>query len=191
MFIDLKTRNLYTKILFLMSLNKYILVLLIATLTFPVYGQQGSRSDEHAAASASTETAAFPDLIPKPSHEASNGRFHFKVWIMSVIKGMKDSEVRNVENDNDDVQTGTHHLMIEVSDSEGNSVTDAMVKVSAISPTGREEIVDLDPMMAQYGANISFDEEGSYHLTVSVDAEGNPILTPFTYTVDDSGKSVK
>jgi hypothetical protein len=165
----------------LMSLNKYIFVLLLTIISFPLYAQQGSRSNDNVAATGK-ETAVFPDLIAKPSYEASNGRFHFRVWIMSVIKGMKDSEVRNAEDDNDDVEKGTHHVMIEVSDSEGNSVTDAMVKVSAVSPTGKEAIVDLDPMMAQYGASISFDEKGSYHLTVSVDAEGNPILTPFTYT---------
>jgi hypothetical protein len=167
----------------LMRLNKYIFVLLLTILSFPLYAQQGSRSDDNAAETGK-HTAAFPDLIAKPSYETSNGRFHFRVWIMSVIKGMKDSEVKDVEHDNDEVQKGTHHVMIEVSDSEGNSVTDAMVKVSAVSPTGKEEVIDLDPMMTQYGANISFDEKGSYHLSVSVDAEGNPDLLPFTYTVN-------
>jgi hypothetical protein len=164
-----------------MSLNKYILILLFTALSFPVYAQQGSRSDNAASAE---ETAAFPDLIAKPSYEASNGRFHFRVWIMSVIKGMKDVEVKNAEIDNDDVETGTHHVMVEVSDSEGNSITDAMVKVSAVSPTGKEATVDLDPMMAQYGANISFSEKGSYHLSVSMDAEGEPVFPPFTYKVN-------
>jgi hypothetical protein len=166
-----------------MSPNKYNFVLLLAFLSLPLFGQQGSRSEDKATESRK-ETAAFPDLVPKPSYEASNGRFHFKVWIMSVIKGMKDSEVKNAETDNDNVEKGTHHVMIEVSDSEGNNVTDAMVSVSAVSPTGKQAVVDLDPMMAQYGANISFDEKGRYHLTVSMDAEGDPVFTPFTYTVN-------
>jgi hypothetical protein len=44
--------------------------------------------------------------------------------------------------------------------------------------------VDLKTMMSQYGANLELDEKGDYQFNVSVNVNGESILTPFRYRVE-------
>lgn len=174
------------KLLFLMRLNKLILILSVLLMLPAVesYSQQGSRNLEETGSRKAV--VAVSDLVAKPAYEATNEGMRFKVWIMSVIKGLKDTEIKKNEfTEDDDVEQETHHVMIEIFDPQnGYSISDASVELRTISPSGEESTIELDPMMAQYGGNLHFAEKGNYKLNLSVNAGGRSILTPFTYTVN-------
>lgn len=169
-----------------MRLNKYIILFSIFLLlpAAIAFAQQGARDAGNAAVH--TPSIAAPDLVAKPSYEATNGGMRFKVWIMSVIKGLKESEIKRLESSWEDGElVKTHHVMIEVFDPmDGSTVSDALVELRAISPSGKELTVELNPMMAQYGGDLNFSEKGEYQLNISVNSHGRSILTPFVYSVN-------
>jgi hypothetical protein len=168
-----------------MRLNKYILILTVLLLLPAIdsFSQQGAPD-----ARVTEKRTIIPNLLAKPSYEATSGGLHFKVWIMSVIKGLKDTEIKKIEfsvDDDDDVPRETHHVMIEIVDPQnGYNISDAMVELKTISPSGKESTVELDPMMAQYGGNLNFNEKGNYQMNISINTGGRSNLTPFTYTVN-------
>lgn len=125
-----------------------------------------------------------PDAMAKPVFEATNGVQHMKVWITPFMKGMT-SEDMNKNLSDDTAKKGTHHVMVEITDAVGGQeVTDATVRVLAVSPSGKNSAIDLQKMMGQYGGNLNLDEKGDYELNISIDVNGTSNLTPFKYTVN-------
>jgi hypothetical protein len=167
-----------------MRLNKYILFLSILLLlpAFKSFSQQGAGNPGYT----EPRKSVVSEFIAKPAYETTSGGMHYKVWIMSAIKGLKDTEIKKNEySDDDDVPRETHHVMIEIVDPlNGYTISDAMVQLKSVSPSGKESTLELDPMMAQYGGNLSFGEKGDYQMNISVTSGGRAMLTPFTYTVN-------
>ena len=154
----------------------YLAVIVIAlVISNPLQAQNGDTDK-----ASGMGKRAVPEVIAKPAFEATNGGLHLKVWVMSVIKGLKDNEMAS-----DDENPGTHHVMVEVADAvSGRDVPGAMVKLLSVSPSGKKSTVDLETMMDQYGCNISLDEKGEYQLSVNVNSDGQSTLTPFKYKVN-------
>lgn len=121
------------------------------------------------------------EFVAKPTFEATNGGMHMRVWVMAIIKGMNE-EVNNQVAE--EMNRGTHHIMVEVTDPESKKeLPGGIVKVLIISPSEKEATVELKPMTEQYGGNLILDEKGDYQLNVSVNVNGESTLTPFKFTV--------
>jgi hypothetical protein len=159
----------------------YLAVLVIAlVISNPLQAQSGDTDK-----ASGMGKRAVAEVMAKPAFEATNGGLHLKVWVMSVIKGLKDNEMAASEEYSDDENPGTHHVMVEVADAEsGREVPGAMVKLLSVSPSGKKSTIVLETMLDQYGCNISLDEKGEYQLSVSVNSDGKSTLTPFKYKVN-------
>jgi hypothetical protein len=156
---------------------RLLFVLITLTIVFSEYaaGQQGDSSGK-----ANTGKMEISEVVAKPIFEGTNGGNHIRVWIMSVIKASNQDLNDSVA---DEVKTGTHHIMAEVTDAENKKeLPGALVKVLVTFPSKKELSVDLKPMENQYGTNLSLDEKGEYQFNLSVTVNGNETLTPFRYT---------
>jgi hypothetical protein len=141
-----------------------------------LYGQQGASSTKE-----NTGKMMIPDVVAKPVFEGTNGGFHLRVWIMSVIKATNEDLNNNVSSE---VNNGTHHIMVEVTDADSKKeMPGAVVKLIQTSPSQKESKLDLRPMMNHYGTNLTLDEKGEYQFNVSVNINGEEIVTPFRYTI--------
>jgi hypothetical protein len=122
------------------------------------------------------------EVLAKPAFETINGGYDQKVWIMTVVKGVRDIDL-NTSNQNDEAR-GTHTVIVELKDEKNNrEVMGADVQLSYVKPSGKKESVVMETTMNQYGANVNFDEKGEYQLSLSVKAGGETVSTPFSYTV--------
>jgi hypothetical protein len=122
------------------------------------------------------------EVLAKPVFETINGGYDQKVWIMTVVKGVRDIDL-NTSNRDDDVN-GTHTIVVVLKDEKSNKeVMGADVQLSYVTPSGKKGNVAMETTMNQYGANVNFDEKGEYQLSLSVKAGGESVSTPFSYTV--------
>ncbi len=82
------------------------------------------------------------------------------------------------------VLTGTHHIMLDVTDAEsGNEIDGASVKLDIVSPSDKNSSVDLTMMMSRFSGGLTLDEEGEYDFTLSVNVSGVSTTTQFQHTV--------
>lgn len=152
------------------------IIMLMIAFSLQASGQQGASSTKE-----STGKMMIPDVVAKPVFEGTNGGLHLRVWIMSVIKATNEDLNNNVSSE---VNTGTHHIMVEVTDADSKKdMPGAIVKLIQTSPGRQESKLDLKPMMNHYGTNLTLDEKGEYQFNVSVNINGEEIVTPFKYTI--------
>jgi len=117
----------------------------------------------------------------------------------SIVKKMEDTsmvkeiDMRGVKVDSKKVErstketvlTGTHHIMLDVTDAEsGNEIDDASARIDIVSPSDKSTSVDLTTMrMSHFGGGLTLDEEGVYDFTLSVNVNGVSTTTQFQHTV--------
>jgi hypothetical protein len=153
-------------------------IVFIALFSGRLAAQQGSDSSRKEG----TGKMVIPEVVAKPVFEGTNGGMHMRVWMMAVIKTNNDDVNNKVAPE---LKNGTHHIMVEVTGTEDKKeIPGAIVKVMIVSPSQQESTVDLKAMMNQYGANLELDEKGDYQFNVSVNVNGESILTPFHYRVN-------
>jgi hypothetical protein len=84
----------------------------------------------------------------------------------------------------DSMMTGTHHIMVEISDAAtGSAITGATEKVGIVSPTQKNSSLVLHPMMKHFGGSLNLTEKGDYMLTLRVDTKGLTKTRQFAYAV--------
>lgn len=133
-------------------------------------------------ANAQMKMSAISDVIAKPSFEGNDAGVYMKVWVMSIINDMNENGINNAESD-DGIDKSTHDVLVKVENENGASLSDKIVKLLMVSPTGKKQSVDLDPKNDEYGNSVAFAEKGEYQLTVSINADGRPVQRTFSYKI--------
>ena len=143
-------------------------------------GQMG-RQDSGMSESSGMGTS--PVMIAKPVFETTNAGLQMKVWI-SPMKEKWDDVMNQDVATTEELPNCTHHIMVSLREAESNKVVSgANVKVLISSPSNEKTTADLKTMMNQYGGNLNLPEKGEYQISVSVENNGVPSVTPFNYTV--------
>ncbi len=101
------------------------------------------------------------------------------------MKGVKVDSKKIERSTKETVLTGTHHIMLDVTDAEsGNEIDGASAKIDIVSPSDKNSSVDLTTMMmSHFGGGLTLDEEGEYDFTLSVNVNGILTTTQFQHTV--------
>jgi hypothetical protein len=101
------------------------------------------------------------------------------------IKGVKVDGKKTERSTKESVFTGTHHIMLDVTDAaSGNEIDDASARIDILSPSDTNSSVDLTTMMmSHFGGGLTLDEEGEYDFTLSVKVSGVSTTTQFQHTV--------
>ncbi len=101
------------------------------------------------------------------------------------MKGVKVDSKKAERSTKESMLTGTHHIMLDVTDAEsGNEIDDASAKIDIVSPSDKNSSVDLTAMMMNhFGGGLTLDEEGEYDFTLSVNVNGVSTTTQFQHTV--------
>jgi hypothetical protein len=101
------------------------------------------------------------------------------------VKGVKVDRKKAERSTKETVLTGTHHIMLDVTDAEsGNEIDGASAIIDIVSPSDKNSSVDLTTMMmSHFGGGLTLDEEGEYDFTLSVKVSGVSTTTQFQHTV--------
>jgi len=101
------------------------------------------------------------------------------------LKGVKVDGKKREKSTRDSVLTGTHHILLDVTDAEsGNEIDGASAKIDIVSPSDENSSVDLTTMMmSHFGSGLTLAEEGEYDFTLSVNVNGVSTTTQFQHTV--------
>ena len=100
------------------------------------------------------------------------------------MKGMKHDDMEMNKATKDAMMSGTHHLMLDVTDATtGKETANASAKVMIVSPSKKNSSVDLKPMKSHFGNGLALNEKGEYQLTVSVYVNGVSKTKQFQYAV--------
>ncbi len=102
------------------------------------------------------------------------------------MKGVKVDSKKADSSTTETALTGTHLLMLDITDAEsGNEVDGASAKIDIVSPSDINSSVDLTTtIMSHFGSGLTLDEEGLYDFTLSVDVRGVSTTTQFQHTVE-------
>ncbi len=107
-------------------------------------------------------------------------------WVKEKdMKGVKVDSKKSERSTKESVFTGTHHIMLDVTDAEsGNEIDGASASIDIVSPSDKNSSVDLTAMMmSHFGGGLTLDEEGEYDFTLSVNISGVSTATQFQHTV--------
>jgi len=101
------------------------------------------------------------------------------------MKGVKVDSKKAERSTKESVLTGTHHIMLDITDAEsGNEIDDASARIDIVSSSDKNSSVDLTTMMmSHFGGGLTLDEEGEYDFTLSVNVNGILTTTQFRHTV--------
>ena len=101
------------------------------------------------------------------------------------MKGVKVDSKKAERSTKESVLTGTHHIMLDVTDAEsGNEIDGASASIDIVSPSDKNSSVDLTAMMmSHFGGGLTLNEEGEYDFTLSVNVNGILTTTQFRHTV--------
>ena len=170
-----------------MKSRKVILsTMLIIALTLPLPAQQ----DVRGTTKAEMKKHDMSGKLGKPTLDATVKGLHLKAWVMTqsrhtkMMKGMNHGDMGMDKAAMDAMMTGTHHIMLDVTDSaSGKEIADASAKVLIVSPSKKNSAFDLKPMMNDFGAGLTLKEKGEYRFTVVVRVAGAPKSKEFRYRV--------
>jgi len=125
-------------------------------------------------------------MMGKPTVETTVDGYYMKVWLMTQLQHQKlRTEMRMNKLKNDPMVTGTFHIMLNLKDVEtGKEISDATANVLIVSPSMKNSLVDLKPMMSHFGGPLLLDEKGEYNLKVSVIVGGVTRSTQFKYVIE-------
>jgi hypothetical protein len=129
-------------------------------------------------------------MMMESDREGAMGRMEMKGTMdTSMAKGkamkeMKDTSMEMGKATKEAMMTGTHHIMLDVTDAtSGKEIANASAKVLIVSPSEKETSVDLASVMTHFGGALKLDEKGDYKFTVSVNVDGVSKTTQFQYSV--------
>ena len=75
----------------------------------------------------------------------------------------------------------THHLMVYITDADGNNVTDAKVGYLVINPDGTKQKVMCMAMKGGFGADISLKQKGAYTIKTKAVSGDKRIMDTFRH----------
>jgi hypothetical protein len=78
----------------------------------------------------------------------------------------------------------THHLMVYLTDADGNSVKDAKVGYLVVKPDGTKQKLMCMHMKGGLGSDISFKQKGTYTIKTKALSGDAKIMDQFTYKVN-------
>jgi hypothetical protein len=177
--------------------TKYVLLstALTIALTLPLFGQH--KNDDMT--KTDMKKHHMSSMMGKPIVDATVEGLHMKVWLMTQkqhkkmmkeemermgMGKMKDTSMGMDKATKEAMMAGTHHLMLEITDStSGKEIVDASNKVLIEYPSKKSWSADLKPMMSHFGRGLTLNEKGKYKFKVVVVAGGVPKAKQFKYTV--------
>jgi hypothetical protein len=155
-------------------------VLLTLAFTMPMFGQAAQEN----LANVSVTKRDTTEVSAKPTFEATTAGVHMKVWFMSKEGEMKENDMSSAKATKEATPAVSYHVMVELKDAaSGKDVSDATASLMAVSPAGKNTVLELKPMMDQLGGNLNLDEKGEYQFTLNVTSSGVINGTQFKYTV--------
>ena len=77
----------------------------------------------------------------------------------------------------------THHLMVYISDADGNPVNDAKVGYLVVNPDGTKQKLMSMHMKGGFGSDISFKQKGTYTIKTKALSGNTKIMDQFNYKV--------
>jgi hypothetical protein len=78
----------------------------------------------------------------------------------------------------------THHLMVYLTDADGNFVKDAKVGYLIVNPDGTKQKLMCMPMKGGFGSDISLKQKGTYTIKTKALSADQKIMDQFTYKVN-------
>lgn len=102
------------------------------------------------------------------------------------MKGMKHEGMDMDKDMMDSMMSGTHHIMLEITDAaSGKGIDKASAKIMIVTPSKLHSSVDLKSMMMSncFGAGLTLDKKGEYQFTVDINVKEATIMKQFQYTV--------
>ncbi len=79
-------------------------------------------------------------------------------------------------------QGPTHHLMVYITDPEGNKVSEAKTGFLIEGPDGEKQKTMATGMSGGYGADVSLGSSGKYTVRTKADADGTTVTDSFEYS---------
>lgn len=81
-------------------------------------------------------------------------------------------------------QGPTHHLMVYITDPEGNQITDAKTGFLIKGPDGEKQQTMAMGMSGGYGADVSLGSSGKYTVMTKAVAEDTTVIDSFEYSAE-------
>lgn len=78
----------------------------------------------------------------------------------------------------------THHLMVYLSDTDGNPVSDAKLGYLVVNPDGTKQKLMSMHMKGGFGSDISLKQKGTYTIKTKALSGDTTIMDQFTYEVN-------
>jgi hypothetical protein len=78
----------------------------------------------------------------------------------------------------------THHLMVYLTDADGNSVKDAKVGYLVVNPDGTKQKLMCMHMKGGFGSDISLKQKGTYTIKTKALSGDIKVMDQFSYTVN-------
>lgn len=110
-------------------------------------------------------------------HESSVEGHQFTYELIDIMAKMEGQEGVDMS------KVKSHHMMVYITDPEGDIVTGAKVGFKVVGPDGSEQKVMAMAMAGGYGADVDFKAAGSYKIATKAVYADNKLIDRFSYEV--------
>ena len=174
-------------------------------LTVPAWGQH-----EHAAQQAGKgKTHDMSAMMGTPAMDRSVEGLRIKVWLITQeahkkmmsdqmkgemqgdMKGMmhgkgSKGEMQSMDHSSKDaMMSGTHHIMVSLTDEKTKAETDtAKVAVQIVAPSKKSSTTELSKTKGHFGGGITLNEKGEYTIDLTIEEGGKTFAPEFHYKVE-------
>ena len=112
-------------------------------------------------------------------HESTIEGYRFAYHLMDIQKGT--AEMKDMQGAKE--ADTTHHLMVYVKDSDGNGVEAAKLGYLVEGPDGAKQKLMTMGMQGAYGANVNFEDKGTYTVKTKFVVGDKKLFDSFSYEV--------
>ena len=150
-------------------------IMIFFAILFFTGGSPAFAAGSHEHESATDHSGHVGDMI----HESDIEGYRFAYHLIDMRKNPKMMEGMKGTKDADK----THHLMVYVTDPEGSSVEAAKLGYLVEGPGGAKQKLMAMGMQGAYGANVNFNDKGTYMIKTKFLAGDKKLFDKFSYEV--------
>jgi len=162
------------------SILAFLMGLFLATLPVVAQHQHGGSSSPAPGGEEKMEPSMGQETSPSRTFLLDGVKASFSIMAMAEHKKMLKDMKMKVEVD----PRATHNIAVTLTDTRSNlPISDAVVKLKVIDPTGKEQIKLLDsiPAMNQYAQDFILTEKGRYQVLILFRNAGQKRAAGFYY----------